>query len=348
MENEKSHLFDVETSNTLVGYFGQKKKANPDHHHNFPNWAHLLGRQLGGPDRSPNHKKKDRPNVALIFHSPWSQFPKKKVKKTIKATKKTQRPHPKRLNGSSRSTNNRPTNRPSRRSSYEKKGGDFERHPKILWDQAKLVNKESLVAQIWRRPAKIASLMFDVLPRADVHAIATEMSMHCATDILEEVLEKYRHPTLKILKRRLNENSKQIQELDALLTKEDAPKEDAPKEDGPKEDAKEDAKEDGPKEDGPKEDGPKEDGPKEEEAGPMKTSNPSHWIRSKNTSSGFKGVNKCRGRTGKTWRAKCGGNTIGRYETKAEACQAYYDYCKAHGKLKQKKKKVRDVLEWAS
>ena len=32
-----------------------------------------------------------------------------------------------------------------------------------------------------------------------------------------------------------------------------------------------------------------------------------------------------------TWRAKWSGKHIGRYEDKGDACQAYYDYCLAHG-----------------
>ena len=205
---------------------------------------------------------------------------------------------------------------------------------KILWAQAKLVNKDALAKQIFRKPAKIASLMFDVLPKADVVAMATQLCKHCAVDCVEEVLEKYRRQSAQILAQRLDDSLKKIKELDALA------KDDEPNEDGPNDDE--------PNEDTPKEAEPKEDTSKEAE--PMKTPlNSSHWIKSNNTTSGFKGVNKCRNRAGKAWRAKCGGITIGRYETQAEACQAYYDYCKANGKLKKaKKKKVRDVLEWAS
>lgn len=231
---------------------------------------------------------------------------------------------------------------------------------KILWAQHKLVNQQSLHAQVAKKPTKIASLMFDVLPKADVAAMATQMCKHCSVDCLEEVLEKYRKPTLQILAQRLNDNLQHIKELDAVLANDEVlakddvvlakddvvpSVDDGRQDDGPKDEGAED--DDGAK-DGPKEAGPKEDGSKEAE--PIETPDPSHWIRSQNTSSGFKGVNKCRGRKGKVWRAKCAGTTIGRYETKAEACQAYYEYCKANGKLQNQKKKeqVRDVIEWAS
>ena len=205
---------------------------------------------------------------------------------------------------------------------------------KILWAQAKLVNKDALAKQIFRKPAKIASLMFDVLPKADVVAMATQLCKHCAVDCVEEVLEKYRRQSAQILAQRLDDSLKKIKELDALA-KDDEPNEDGPNDDEPNEDGPND---DEPNEDGPNDDEPNEDGPKEAE--PMKTPlNSSHWIKSNNTTSGFKGVNKCRNRAGKAWRAKCGGITIGRYETQAEACQAYYDYCKANGKLKKAKKK---------
>ena len=53
-----------------------------------------------------------------------------------------------------------------------------------------------------------------------------------------------------------------------------------------------------------------------------------HFIRSTRSSTGYKGVVKDQ-RGG--FRAKWSGKHIGRYETKAQACQAYYDYCMKHG-----------------
>ena len=54
-----------------------------------------------------------------------------------------------------------------------------------------------------------------------------------------------------------------------------------------------------------------------------------HFIRSDDprSSTGYKGVVKDK-RGG--FRAKWSGKHIGRYDTKAEACQAYYDYCIKH------------------
>ena len=95
---------------------------------------------------------------------------------------------------------------------------------------------------------------------------------------------------------------------------------------------------DGPKDDAG--DGPDKDaavGPKDDAGdGPIDLTTPKpfvakpHYVRSTNprSSSGYKGVVKDkRG----TWRAKWSGKHIGRYEDKGDACQAYYDYCLAHG-----------------
>ena len=71
-------------------------------------------------------------------------------------------------------------------------------------------------------------------------------------------------------------------------------------------------------------------GPNEDAgAGPVDLTTPKpfveqpHFIRSNRSSTGYKGVLKDK-RGG--WRTKSG-KTIGRYNTKAEACQAYYEYC---------------------
>ena len=48
-----------------------------------------------------------------------------------------------------------------------------------------------------------------------------------------------------------------------------------------------------------------------------------HWIRSDRCSSGFKGVMKDSRRG---WRVKYEGSTIGRFASKAAACEAYYQY----------------------
>ena len=79
------------------------------------------------------------------------------------------------------------------------------------------------------------------------------------------------------------------------------------------------------------------DGPKVnlvEDRGPVNTPafvKREYWITSAKASSGYKGVNKCKGREG--WRAKAEGRTIGRFNTKQEACEAYYTYCKRYGLL---------------
>ena len=319
MDTEKSHTLDVEASNTLVT-LGSKRKSRP------PAQFSELGPFVTA--ATVGRPRPKRPAKRRLDFVPVSNKKGKKSK-----SKKTNGPTPK---GPTDSAGPRDPAGPTDpavptvtvASATKSRAVASKDVQKILWAQSKLVNKESLEKQILRKPAKIASLMFDVLPKADVVAMATQLAKHCAVDCLEEVLEQYRHATLSILERRLSENLEHIKALDALV-KDAAPKDAAPKDDGPTE---------------------KEDGPTEKEAEPilLKTPNPSHWIRSNNTSSGFKGVNKCRGRKGKVWRAKCAGTTIGRFATKAEACQAYYDYCKAHGKLKTKKKKVRDVLEWAS
>ena len=65
------------------------------------------------------------------------------------------------------------------------------------------------------------------------------------------------------------------------------------------------------------------------------------WIRSDRAESGYKGVMRCYRNAATPWRAKIGGNTLGRYASMAEACQAVYLYVKCDEELKPKKKKQK-------
>ena len=65
------------------------------------------------------------------------------------------------------------------------------------------------------------------------------------------------------------------------------------------------------------------------------------WIRSARAASGYKGVMRCFRNAATPWRAKIGGQTLGRYSSMAEACEAVYLYHTVHADLKPKKKKQK-------
>ena len=213
---------------------------------------------------------------------------------------------------------------------------------KIVWAQAKLEDKKAWMKTLSKKPERIASIIFDVLPKKDVVDIALQLVAHCAQDALEEALERYRLPALQKINEKMGKKCEELIELTAQMKKVQA-QTTAPavvvnlaelEVDGPDEVG-------GPDEvDGPDEVGgpDKVDGPEVvnlvEDHGPSNTPafvKREYWITSAKASSGYKGVNKCKGRGG--WRAKAEGRTIGRFDTKHEACEAYYNYCKRYGLL---------------
>ena len=241
-----------------------------------------------------------------------------------------------------------------------------------LWVIKKLEDEKAFSKILARKTKKIAASMFELLPREDLVNIAVKLAQNCALDSLEEVLQVYRRQALIVAQKKYNEHVRQsivannklaqVQKevdndelgenaVDAMPFLEDygiGPPEDGPSEDGPPEDASpEDASpedgppppedgppppEDGPSKDGPSEDGPPEDGPPED--GPATPAGVAreHWIKSSRSSSGYKGVilEKKSGR----YRIKHGGNTIARRNTLEEACSFYYNWCVAHGLIK--------------
>jgi hypothetical protein len=80
---------------------------------------------------------------------------------------------------------------------------------------------------------------------------------------------------------------------------------------------------------------PSDTGPKEEAGDTFVAQD--HYIRSKQSRSGFKGVSYEPHR--KTWRVKYQGSTIGRFDTQAAACQKYFDQKQAEKQVKEFEKR---------
>ena len=208
---------------------------------------------------------------------------------------------------------------------------------KIVWAQSKLEDQKAWLKTLSKKPEKIASIIFDVLPKKDVVAIALQLVANCAQDALEEALGRYRLPALQKLNENMDTKCKELIDLTSQMQKVQAQTTAPttvpvvvnlaePDVGGPH-------KVGGPDEvSGPHEVG----GPVVNlaEDGPMHTPafvKREYWITSAKSASGYKGVIKCKRRSG--WRAKVEGSTIGRFSSKAEACEAYYRYCKRYGLL---------------
>ena len=68
-----------------------------------------------------------------------------------------------------------------------------------------------------------------------------------------------------------------------------------------------------------------------------------HWIRSNRAKSGYKGVMACTRNPSTPWRAKSSsGKTLGRFATRAEACEAVYRASQEHKAQKQRAKSEAD------
>ena len=217
--------------------------------------------------------------------------------------------------------------------------------------------------------APIVFTIFLASTKEELQTIALELVRHCKQNDVENIMLKHRDTAVQKLSARyqtlLSEAIAANDNVDKLRAQSYGPIEDTDineevdlgpnVEDGPDEqDTAGPSVEDvlkaafavGPNKDaaaGPKDDagdGPKDgasDGPKDG-ASPERIDlttptfvHKPHYIRSTNprSSTGYKGVLKDLKRGG--WRAKWSGKHIGRYETKAQACQAYYDYCLEHG-----------------
>jgi len=219
---------------------------------------------------------------------------------------------------------------------------------RMMWAQKKLRDSGDFLKCLQSRPQRIAGVMFEVLTKEELVAVAKKFAANCAQDALEEVLQSYRYIALDKVSNLFSAKCREAMTISADLKKLRAevsgPTEDVAAATGPKEEADAGPKEEadaGPKEEadaGPKKEydaGPKVDGG-DKDAGPMATpaqeqfQSRSHWIASARSSSGYKGVIAD---TRRGWRVKHGNNTIGRFDNKEQACEAYYDYCKRYGLL---------------
>ena len=219
---------------------------------------------------------------------------------------------------------------------------------KIVWAQGKLEDKDAWFKTLSKKPEKIASIIFDVLPKKDVVAIALQLVTNCAQDALEEALGRYRLPALQKLNENMDTKCKELIDLTSQMQKVQAqstaptpavvnlaePAQDVagPDQVGGSDEGNASADVAGPDKVNTT-GGPNVVNLAEDHA-PMNTPafvKREYWITSAKSASGYKGVIKCKRRNG--WRAKVEGSTIGRFSTKAEACEAYYTYCKRYGLL---------------
>ena len=229
---------------------------------------------------------------------------------------------------------------------------------KTMAAQKVLRNDMKFMMTLQAKPMQVADAIFQGATKEELRTIALELAGSCRQNDLETIMLKHRDTALKNLSTQYQAFlAKAIEaqgNVDKLRAEIDEEVDLGPyAEDGP--DVQEAA---GPNvEDilnaafaseavlgaanalvlvGPKNDagdGPKTDagdGPIDLTTTPKPFMEQPHFIRSKNprSSTGYKGVVKDQ-RGG--FRAKWSGKHIGRYETKAQACQAYYDYCMKHG-----------------
>ena len=228
---------------------------------------------------------------------------------------------------------------------------------KTMAAQKVLRNDMKFMMTLQAKPIQVADAIFQGATKEEMRAIALELAGSCRQNDLETIMLKHRDTALKNLSTQYQAFlAKAIEaqgNVDKLRAEIDEEVDLGPyAEDGP--DVQEAA---GPNVQdvlnaafaseavlgaanalvlvGPKNDAG--DGPKNDAGdGPIDLTTPRafveqpHYIRSDNprSSTGYKGVVKDK-RGG--FRAKWSGKHIGRYETKAQACQAYYDYCMKHG-----------------
>ena len=226
---------------------------------------------------------------------------------------------------------------------------------KTMAAQKVLRNDMKFMMTLQAKPIQVADAIFQGATKEEMRTIALELAGSCRQNDLETIMLKHRDTALKNLSTQYQaflakaiEAQGNVDKLRAEIDEEvdlgpyaedgpDVQEAAGPNEQdvlnaafglvlvGPKNDAG-----DGPKNDAG--DGPTTDagdGPIDLTTTPKPFMEQPHFIRSKNprSSTGYKGVVKDK-RGG--FRAKWSGKHIGRYETKAQACQAYYDYCMKH------------------
>ena len=224
---------------------------------------------------------------------------------------------------------------------------------KTMTAQKVLRNEMKFMMTLQAKPLAVADAIFQGATKEEMRTIALELASTCRQNDLEIIMLKHRDTALKNLSTQYQAYlSKAIQaqdNVDKLRAEIDEEVDLGPNaEDGPNvQDVLNSAFAseavlgaadalvlvDGPNNDAG--DGPN-NGPNNDAGdGPIDLTTPKpfveqpHFIRSDNprSSTGYKGVVKDK-RGG--FRAKWSGKHIGRYETKAQACQAYYDYCIKH------------------
>ena len=219
----------------------------------------------------------------------------------------------------------------------------------MLWILGKLKDPAKYYQSLTKRPKKTVAAMLAEMPKKDVIDMALQLVDKMEPELLKEKMQKIRRKALDKIganykvtlqeaikaNNTLNELSLEtsmgVNAVDELPLEEEneGPAEAEPENEGP-----------APENEGPE---PKGDGPEPEKEGPdegpaaaaMTTPSPvgqDHWIRSRRSSSGYKGVMRCP-QSGR-WRVKHKGSTIARLDTLDEACEYYYSYNVAHGYIK--------------
>ena len=88
---------------------------------------------------------------------------------------------------------------------------------KIVWAQCKLEDKEAWLKAPSKKPEKIDTVIFDVLPKKDVVTLALQLVAYCAQDALEEALEHYRLPVLQKLNKNMDQKCEELVNLTAEM-----------------------------------------------------------------------------------------------------------------------------------
>ena len=217
----------------------------------------------------------------------------------------------------------------------------------LTWAQGKLMYAPAFAGSFKKKPHRIAGVMFAVMSKEEVTDVALQLLPHCKPEDLHKILDPFRFKVLDQVADKYHDKCKDAIALNQELQVQRKEHEDGPctADAWPMEDVavmnddatvmNDDA---GPEQVADQVAGPEQvadqvAGPEQvvvgaDDAGPMQTPALSdfvplsHWIKSARSSSGYKGVMKD-GRGG--WRAKHGGSTIGRFPTKEEACEAYYN-----------------------
>ena len=222
----------------------------------------------------------------------------------------------------------------------------------VLWLLNKLNDPKALQKSLVKKPRKTAAALFEHLPKAAVVHIALKLAENCVLDALENAVGTFRRTVLETCRAKYNIHcQKAIESHNQLvaLRKEterspnavdDIPMENFGEDEGPEGPAAEKEGPEGPaaETEGPAAETEKTEGPAKDvgsEDAELSTPAPvgrEHWIKSGRSSSGYKGVMKCR-ETGR-WRVKHKGNTIGRLDSLEEACEFYYQWNVSRGYIK--------------